>query len=144
MDKLTYYGLDKDKVKGLVFCSRNEEAKSLSDKFNARGYKTVALSGSDSQEVRTKQVNRLTSGLLDYIFTVYIFNEGIDIPEINQVVMLRNTQSIIIFVQQMGRGLRKHDDKEFVNIIDFIGNYKNNYLIPVALSGNSNRSKDVM
>lgn len=79
--------------------------------------------------MRTKQVKRLTSGLLDYIFTVDIFNEGIDIPEINQVVMLRNTQSSIIFVQQMGRGLRKHDDKEFVNIIDFIGNYKNNYLI---------------
>ncbi len=72
--------------------------------------KTVALSGSDSQDVRTKQVNRLTSGLLDYIFTVDIFNEGIDIPEINQVVMLRNTQSSIIFVQQMGRGLRKHDE----------------------------------
>ncbi|MFV8815761.1 DUF3427 domain-containing protein, partial [Aerococcus urinaeequi] len=116
----------------------------LSDKFNARGYKTVALSGSDSQEVRTKQVNRLKAGLLDYIFTVDIFNEGIDIPEINQVVMLRNTQSSIIFVQQMGRGLRKHVDKKFVNIIDFIGNYKNNYLIPVALSGNSNRSKDAM
>ncbi|MFW5444699.1 DUF3427 domain-containing protein [Aerococcus urinaeequi] len=144
MDKLTYYGLDKKKVKGLVFCSRNEEAKSLSDKFNDRGYNTVALSGGDSQEVRTKQVNRLKAGLLDYIFTVDIFNEGIDIPEINQVVMLRNTQSSIIFVQQMGRGLRKHVDKKFVNIIDFIGNYKNNYLIPVALSGNSNRSKDAM
>lgn len=144
MEKLTYYGLDKNRVKGLVFCSRNEEAKSLSDKFNARGYKTIALSGNDSQEVRTKQVNRLKAGHLDYIFTVDIFNEGIDIPEINQVVMLRNTQSSIIFVQQMGRGLRKHKSKKFVNIIDFIGNYKNNYLIPVALSGNSNRSKDTM
>lgn len=144
MEKLTYYGLDKNRVKGLVFCSRNEEAKSLSDKFNARGYKTIALSGNDSQEVRTKQVNRLKAGHLDYIFTVDIFNEGIDIPEINQVVMLRNTQSSIIFVQQMGRGLRKHKSKKFVNIIDFIGNYKNNYLIPVALSGNSNRSKDAM
>lgn len=144
MDKLTYYGLDKEKVKGLVFCSRNEEAQTLSEKFNARGFRTVSLSGNDSQEVRAKQVNRLTSGSLDYIFTVDIFNEGIDIPEINQVVMLRNTQSSIIFVQQMGRGLRKHKDKDFVNIIDFIGNYKNNYLIPVALSGNSNRTKDAM
>lgn len=144
MGKLDYYGLDKEKVKGLVFCSRNEEAQSLSDKFNARGYRTVALSGDDSQAMRTKQVNRLKTGLLDYIFTVDIFNEGIDIPEINQVVMLRNTQSSIIFVQQMGRGLRKHDDKDFVNIIDFIGNYKNNYLIPVALSGKTKGSKDAM
>lgn len=144
IDKLDYYGLAKDKVKGLVFCSRNEEAQALSDKFNDRGYRTVALSGSDSQEVRSSQVNRLKAGLLDYIFTVDIFNEGIDIPEINQVIMLRNTQSSIIFVQQMGRGLRKHESKNFVNIIDFIGNYKNNYMIPVALSGDTNRSKDAM
>lgn len=142
--KLDYYGLETEKVKGLIFCSRNEEALALSNKFNDRGYTTVALSGDDSQENRIKQVNLLKAGLLDYIFTVDIFNEGIDIPEINQVVMLRNTQSSIIFVQQMGRGLRKHESKDFVNIIDFIGNYKNNYLIPVALSGNSNRSKDAM
>lgn len=79
---------------------------------------------------------------MDYILTVDIFNEGIDIPCINQVVMLRQTQSSIVFVQQLGRGLRKHSDKEFVTIIDFIGNYKNNYLIPVALSGDKSQNKD--
>ena len=65
---------------------------------------------------------------LDYIFTIDIFNEGVDIPEINQVLMLRPTESPIVFVQQLGRGLRKADDKEYVVIIDFIGNYMNNYL----------------
>jgi hypothetical protein len=79
---------------------------------------------------------------LQYIITVDIFNEGIDIPSVNQVVMLRQTQSSIIFIQQLGRGLRKHDSKEFVTIIDFIGNYKNNYLIPIALSGDKSLNKD--
>ena len=80
--------------------------------------------------------------ILDYILTVDIFNEGIDIPSINQVVMLRQTQSSIIFIQQLGRGLRKHNSKDFVTIIDFIGNYKNNYLIPIALSGDKSQNKD--
>lgn len=66
---------------------------------------------------------------LQYILTVDIFNEGVDIPEINQVVLLRPTQSPIVFVQQLGRGLRKSQDKEYVVILDFIGNYKNNFMI---------------
>lgn len=107
-----------------------------------KGYRTVALTGSDSQETRERCVTDLESGNLDYILTVDIFNEGIDIPCINQVVMLRQTQSSIVFVQQLGRGLRKHPNKEFVTIIDFIGNYKNNYLIPVALSGDKTQNKD--
>ena len=60
-----------------------------------------------------------------------IFNEGVDIPEINQVIMLRPTESPIVFVQQLGRGLRKAIDKEYVVILDFIGNYKNNFMIPI-------------
>ncbi|WRK55289.1 helicase-related protein [Coprobacillaceae bacterium CR2/5/TPMF4] len=79
---------------------------------------------------------------LDYIFTVDIFNEGIDIPKVNQIVMLRPTQSAIIFVQQLGRGLRKHNSKDYVVIIDFIGNYDKNFLIPIALSGNLSYNKD--
>ncbi|SEF85683.1 PLD-like domain-containing protein [Eubacterium ruminantium] len=79
---------------------------------------------------------------LDYIFTVDIFNEGVDIPEVNQVVMLRPTESPIVFVQQLGRGLRKADDKDFVVILDFIANYKNNFMIPIALSGDRTYNKD--
>lgn len=74
--------------------------------------------------------------------TVDIFNEGVDIPEINQVVLLRPTQSPIVFVQQLGRGLRKAQDKEYVVILDFIGNYKNNFMIPIALSGDRSYNKD--
>lgn len=142
LDKVYYYGFSGDKVKGLIFCSRKEEATNLSRAFNERGLRTVALTGDHSQEEREIRVTELENGDLDYIITVDIFNEGIDIPCVNQVVMLRQTQSSIIFIQQLGRGLRKHDSKDFVTIIDFIGNYKNNYLIPVALSGDKSQNKD--
>ena len=142
LDKIGYYGFSGETVKGLMFCSRKEEAAKLSLVLNEKGLRTVALTGDDSQEERVLRINQLENGKLDYILTVDIFNEGIDIPCINQVVMLRQTQSSIIFIQQLGRGLRKHDTKDYVTIIDFIGNYKNNYLIPVALSGDQSQNKD--
>ena len=142
LDKIEYYGFSGETVKGLMFCSRKEEAAKLSLVLNEKGLRTVALTGDDSQEERVLRINQLENGKLDYILTVDIFNEGIDIPCINQVVMLRQTQSSIIFIQQLGRGLRKHDTKDYVTIIDFIGNYKNNYLIPVALSGDQSQNKD--
>ncbi len=142
LEKIEYYGHSGDKVRGLMFCSRKEEAIELSKVLNERRLKTVALLGNHSQEERISRVNELENGQLDYIITVDIFNEGVDIPSINQVVMLRQTQSSIIFIQQLGRGLRKHDSKEYVTVIDFIGNYKNNYLIPVALSGDRSQNKD--
>lgn len=144
IEKVTYYGYSGDHVKGLMFCSRKAEAHRLSDALNGRGFRTVALTSEDDQAVREQRINQLENGQLDYILTVDIFNEGIDIPSINQVVMLRQTKSSIIFIQQLGRGLRKHDEKEFVTIIDFIGNYKNNYLIPVALSGDHSQNKDAI
>ncbi len=147
IDKAEYYGHSGERVKGLIFCSRRSEAIELSRKFNERGYRTEALGGGDSQEVREKTIERLTEdnhvdGTLDYIFTVDIFNEGVDIPEINQVIMLRPTESPIVFVQQLGRGLRKAEDKEYVVILDFIGNYTNNFMIPIALSGDRTYNKD--
>ncbi|HEM5320868.1 TPA: DEAD/DEAH box helicase [Streptococcus suis] len=142
LEKIAYYGVSGEVVKGLIFCSSVKEAKELESQFNNRGLRTRALSGEHSQEERQRVVQDLENGNLDYILTVDIFNEGIDIPSVNQVVMLRNTQSSIIFIQQLGRGLRKHDSKEYVTIIDFIGNYQNNYLIPVALFGDQSMNKD--
>jgi superfamily II DNA or RNA helicase len=147
LDRAEYYGFSGDRVKGLVFCSRKDEAKELSDKFNATGrYQTIMLSGEDSQQEREKAIERLVSDSrpdkLDYIFTVDIFNEGVDVPEINQVILLRPTESPIIFVQQLGRGLRKAEGKEFVIVLDFIGNYQTNYMIPIALSGDRTGNKD--
>lgn len=142
INKVNYYGHNGQKVRGLIFTSRVEEAQELSELLNKRGYKTVWLSGSHSITEREEAIDRLERNEIEYIITVDIFNEGIDIPSINQVVMLRETKSSIIFTQQLGRGLRKFHDKEFVTIIDFIGNYKNNYLIPIALSGDTSLNKD--
>lgn len=142
IEKINFYGYSGDYVRGLMFCSRKDEAAELSKALNECGLRTVALTGDDSQEERFRRVTQLENGLLDYILTVDIFNEGIDIPSINQVVMLRQTQSSIIFIQQLGRGLRKHSSKDYVTIIDFIGNYTNNYLIPIALSGDRSMNKD--
>ena len=142
LEKISFYEISSEETRGLMFCSRNQEAQELSQELNRRGLRTVALSGSDSQEVREREVARLETDELDYILTVDIFNEGIDIPSLNQIVMLRNTQSNIVFIQQLGRGLRLFPKKEFVTIIDFIGNYKNNYLIPMALYGDKSYNKD--
>lgn len=142
IEKVNYYGHSGDQVKGLMFCSSKDEAKNLSISLNNAGLKTTALTGDNTQDEREDAIQKLEKGKLEYILTVDIFNEGIDIPFLNQIVMLRQTQSSIIFIQQLGRGLRKHDSKDYVTIIDFIGNYKNNYLIPIALSGDQSMNKD--
>lgn len=148
IEKINFYGFCGDKVKGLVFCSNTNEAKDLSIKFNERGYKTLSLTGDSTQAERDSAIERLEqddpNNCLDYIFTVDIFNEGVDIPAVNQVVMLRPTKSSIIFIQQLGRGLRKYSNKEYVVIIDFVGNYNSNFLIPIALSGDRTYNKDTI
>ena len=141
------YGFSGERVRGLMFVSRKREAEELSAKLNAGGLRTVALSGDDGDERRSACIDRLEreendAFALDYIITVDIFNEGVDIPSVNQVVMLRPTQSAIVFVQQLGRGLRTFPGKDYVVVIDFIGNYNNNYMIPMALFGDRSGSKE--
>lgn len=151
IEQSNYYGYSGERVKGLIFCSRNRECKELSKKFNELGYRTVALSGEDSEMVRQDAFERLAMDErdaavdktpIDYIFSVDVLNEGVDIVEVNQVIMLRPTQSPIVFIQQLGRGLRKAEGKEYVVILDFIGNYNNNFMIPIALSGDRTYNKD--
>ena len=150
IDKLQEYGQFGLPVTGLVFCSRQEEARELSRLFNMqinqqaeRPYHTAAVTSTDENgrpvtpERRDEYVKQLENGELDYLFTVDLFNEGVDIPALNQIVMLRSTESSIVFTQQLGRGLRRFPHKDSVVVIDFIGNYTNNFLIPVALYGNT-------
>ena len=131
-------------VKGLIFCSGVYEAQELSIKLNNDGYHTKYLTGEDSDIKREQVIQELESDddPLQYIISVNIFNEGVDIPSVNQIVMLRPTESAIIFVQQLGRGLRKYKGKSYVSVIDFIGNYTNNFFIPIALYGNNSYNKD--
>ncbi|NQD40303.1 DUF3427 domain-containing protein [Glutamicibacter halophytocola] len=147
IDALTKYGQAGVAPKGLIFCSRKDEANDLSAALNqqqlrGKSLRTVSLSGEDSIERREWIVAQLEAGELDYILTVDIFNEGVDIPTVNQVVMLRQTQSAIVFVQQLGRGLRKAPMKDYLVVLDFIGNYANNYLIPIALFGDESLNKE--
>lgn len=146
MKQAKFFGYSGERVKGLIFCSRIDEAKKLSLKFNEQGWRTLVLSGSDSEEIRAAAIERLAGeeneNALDYIISVDIFSEGVDVPEINQVIMLRPTESPIVFIQQLGRGLRKATGKEYVVVLDFIGNYKNNFMIPIALSGDRSYNKD--
>lgn len=146
MKQAEFFGYSGERVRGLIFCSRIDEAKELSHKFNDKGWRTRVLSGSDSEAVRAETIERLAGeeaqDALDYIISVDIFSEGVDVPEINQIIMLRPTESPIVFIQQLGRGLRKAEDKEYVVVLDFIGNYRNNFMIPIALSGDRSYNKD--
>lgn len=148
MQQIEYYGYSGDRVKGLMFCSSKEEAKTLFVKFNMRGLRTIVLTGDSSQNEREDAILHLEQNeqenALDYILTVDIFNEGVDVPAVNQVIMLRPTESPIVFIQQLGRGLRKYAGKEYVVILDFIGNYMNNFMIPIALSGDRTYNKDTI
>lgn len=146
INALKEFGCSNDDPKGLIFCSSREEAKHLSSAFNMRGLPSISLDGTNSEAEREGAIQKLESDnateRISYIFTVDIFNEGIDIPLVNQVVMLRPTESAIVFVQQLGRGLRKFKNKEYLTVIDFIGNYQSNFLVPIALFGDSSFDKD--
>lgn len=158
IQQANYYGYSGEKVKGLIFCSSIKETQELSYEFNnivnpdtGKYFRTIALNGDANEQERQDAFERLAMNEsetnvhkqpLDYIFSVEILNEGVDIVEVNQVIMLRPTQSPIVFIQQLGRGLRKADGKEYVVILDFIGNYNNNFMIPIALSGDRTYNKD--
>ena len=145
LENAEYFGYCGDRLKGLVFCRDLKEAEDYSREFNRRGYKTEWVSGMMDKNLVETCIERLEAdegtNLLDYIFTADLFNEGVDIPAINQVIMLRPTESPIIFIQQLGRSLRHYPGKEYVVILDFIGNYEKNYNIPLALSDDRSYNK---
>lgn len=139
------YGTDNGELRALVFCSKIEESNELAAQMTLKGIKSIALSSQHTIEQREQAINSISSDDPDrikMIYTVDIFNEGIDIPKINQIIFLRATESSIIYVQQLGRGLRKTENKEYLTIIDFIGNYEKNFLVPMALFGDSSYNKD--
>lgn len=141
IDKYPYNGQARH---ALGFCVSKKHAKYMADEFNLRGLTSVALTGEDSEGFRDGIIARLSdvNDPLTYVFTVGIFNEGIDIPCINTILMLRPTESPIIFTQQLGRGLRKYRNKEFLTVLDFIGNHRKNFMLPIALYGDTTLDKD--
>ena len=144
VEKMKFYGHDGVKQKCLGFCASIEHAEFMSAEFNRRGFNTVALHGGHSVEQRSYFINKLENDQddLEVIFSVDIFNEGVDIPSVNSVLMLRPTNSPIVFIQQLGRGLRKHGSKSFLTVLDFIGNHSKVFLIAIALNGSRYYDKE--
>lgn len=124
--------------RAMGFCSSRHHAEYMAKVFNENKVSAAAVySGERGEysEERDIALAKLTSGELKVIFSVDMFNEGLDVPQIDMVMFLRPTQSPTIFLQQLGRGLRKAKDKKCLNVLDFIGNYKKANLVPFLLSG---------
>lgn len=121
------YVTDIDDVRGLGFCVTIEHAQFMSDYFNAHGIPSICLTGNSPGEERRSAKKRLVAGELRFIFVVDIYNEGVDIPEVNTVLFLRPTESLTIFLQQLGRGLRLAEGKECLTVLDFIGQANKRY-----------------
>lgn len=127
ISSLLKYVTDIDDVKGLGFCVTVEHAIFMSDYFNAHSIPSMYLTGHSPEEERKEAKNRLVKGEVRFIFVVDIYNEGVDIPEVNTVLFLRPTESLTVFLQQLGRGLRLSEDKECLTVLDFIGQANRKY-----------------
>lgn len=124
--------------RAMGFCTSRHHAEYMAKVFNENNIPSAAVYSGEKGEYsedRNIALSKLTSGELKVIFSVDMFNEGLDVPAIDMVMFLRPTQSPTIFLQQLGRGLRKFKDKKYLNVLDFIGNYKKANLVPFLLSG---------
>ena len=143
VNSILKYVTDINEVKGLGFCVSIEHARFMADYFNAHGVPSMALTGDSPDEERNAAKQRLVSGKIRFIFVVDIYNEGVDIPEVNTVLFLRPTESLTVFLQQLGRGLRMAENKECLTVLDFIGQANKKYNFEqkfAALLSNTTRS----
>lgn len=127
--------------RALGFCCSRQHAEEMAKEFCARGVKAVAVySNADGaySEDRNQAIRKLNSREIEVIFSVDMFNEGVDIAALDMVMFLRPTESPIVFLQQLGRGLRTYRGKEYLNVLDFIGNYEKAGRAPFLLSGDRN------
>jgi superfamily II DNA or RNA helicase len=135
------YLKDIGEMKALAFCVGIEHAIFMADSFNKAGICSLALHSNSSNEERNSAKERLRSGEINCIFTVDLFNEGVDIPEADTVLFLRPTESLTVFIQQLGRGLRLSDGKEVLTVLDFVGQAHKNYDFSSKLRAMIGRSK---
>lgn len=143
VSSLLKYVTDIDEVKGLGFCVTIEHAQFMAKYFNDHGIPSICLTGKSADEERKEGKQHLVSGDVRFIFVVDIYNEGVDIPEVNTVLFLRPTESLTVFLQQLGRGLRLSEDKECLTVLDFIGQANKKYNFEdkfAALLSNATRS----
>ena len=143
VNSILKYVTDIDEVKGLGFCVSIAHAQFMARYFNTHGIPSMALTGDSPDEERNAAKQRLVSGELRFLFVVGIYNEGVDIPEVNTVLFLRPTESLTVFLQQLGRGLRLAENKDCLTVLDFIGQANKKYNFEekfAALLSNTTRS----
>lgn len=129
VEKINKFGFDGDKLSAVAFCQNIEHAFFMKEEFSKKGYKSAVITANTSSNERSEILEKFKNKKIEILCVVDILNEGIDIPTINLLLFLRPTMSSTIFIQQIGRGLRKAKNKDFVTIIDFIGNHKKDYLL---------------
>ncbi len=129
LTSLRRYQPDLSHVRAVGFCASVEHAKFMAAAFNEQGYHAEVIVGETPSEIRDERVNAFRAGILPFVFTVDVFSEGVDVPEINLVMFLRPTESLTVFLQQLGRGLRHHRDKDCLTVLDFIGQSHRRYRI---------------
>lgn len=137
-DMIYKYYMKYGSKRALGFCCTREHAEAMAEDFCKRGIPSVAVySNSDGEfsEDRKTAINRLIKGDIRVIFSVDMFNEGVDIPSVDMVMFLRPTESPVVFIQQLGRGLRRSKGKEYLNVLDFIGNYQKAGRVRSLLAG---------
>jgi len=127
LEQMDHYVDDLGKIKAIGFCVSIEHAEYMARKFNEAGIPSKAVTSSVSSDDRRAILTNFRNGSVKVIFAVDIFNEGVDIPDVNTLLMLRPTESATIFIQQLGRGLRKSDNKNCLTVLDFVGNQNKNF-----------------
>ncbi len=127
IDTMNRYLKDMESFKALGFCVSINHANFMANSFNEVGIPSISLHSNSNQDERNKAKSKLQKGDINCIFTVDLFNEGVDIPDIDTVLFLRPTESLTVFIQQLGRGLRLSEDKEALTVLDFVGQAHTNY-----------------
>ena len=129
----------------LGFCCSKEHAREMAKEFSSRGIPSVAVfsyASGEYTEKRNVAIQKLKNGEIKVIFSVDMFNEGVDITSVDMVMFLRPTESPIVFLQQLGRGLRKYRGKEFLTVLDFIGNYEKAGRVRFLLEGKTDLQRE--
>jgi superfamily II DNA or RNA helicase len=137
--------LDATQARGLGFCVSVQHAHFMADRFNRAGLRAEALDTDSPDEQRRTVQRRLRDREINFLFVVDLFNEGVDIPEVDTVLFLRPTESLTVFLQQFGRGLRLHEEKDYLTVLDFVGQANRSFRFDLrfrALLGLSSRRID--
>ena len=142
-ESLPRYLSDEHHCRALCFCARIDHARDVAEGLCLAGYHAVALSGDDSLERRQEITSQFKAGMINYLCVVDIFNEGIDIPDVDTVLFLRPTKSLTIFLQQLGRGLRLAADKDCLTVLDFVAQAHVNYSYETRIRALIPKSKSV-